>query len=99
MWVAQYRGNLSASSFVSNSLVSCHLLVFVIIFAMPYFTGTIEKPFCIMANNKIHCDRLNGFSMLSVHGRSINAMDDASMKNVINRFAGDPRKILLKLYN
>lgn len=73
-----------------------------ILLAMPYSTATIERSFSTLRRVKTWLrstmieDRLNGLCMLSVHRKFVNAMGDSFTEDVINRFAEDPRKLLLK---
>ncbi|RVE46777.1 hypothetical protein evm_008561 [Chilo suppressalis] len=73
-----------------------------ILLAMPYSTATIERSFSTLRRVKTWLrstmieDRLNGLCLLSVHKKLVNSMGDSFTEDVINRFAEDPRKLLLK---
>ncbi|CAG9557708.1 unnamed protein product [Danaus chrysippus] len=73
-----------------------------ILLAMPYSTATIERSFSTLRRVKTWLrstmteDRLNGLCMLSVHREFVKSMSDSFTEGILNRFAEDPRKLLLK---
>ncbi|GBP50396.1 52 kDa repressor of the inhibitor of the protein kinase [Eumeta japonica] len=73
-----------------------------ILLAMPYFTATIERSFSTLRRVKtwlrstVTENRLNGLCVFRVHRKFVKGMSDSFTEDVINRFAEDPRKLLLK---
>ncbi|CAG9571675.1 unnamed protein product [Danaus chrysippus] len=73
-----------------------------ILLAMPYSTATIQRSFSTLRRVKTWLrstmteDRLNGLCMLSVHREFVKSMSDSFTEGILNRFAEDPRKLLLK---